>query len=202
VAYSFRTAPAPGECSTGTTTQVIFEDDVPTGVDQWTHDAAVGSDTWAISGSRPNSPPFSWKVIDSASITDQRLTSQTFSLPATLGGLNFQFQHWPLIEGSGTTCADGGILEVAVDGGAFSLVPAGGNPLAGSPAWCGLASAYDQVIVDVSPYAGHDAQFRFRLGTNNTSPREGWYIDDIKLQGCGDGGTNDTIFTNGFDSTP
>ena len=217
VAYSFRTAPAPGECSTGTTTEVVFEDDVPSGDDQWTHDAAAGSDTWTISGSRPNSPPLSWKVIDSTSISDQRLTSQTFALPSTLGGLNFQFQHWPLIEGSGTDCADGGILEVAVDGGSFSLVPAGqflqggytgtiaggsGNPLAGSPAWCGLASAYDQVIVDVSPYAGHDAQFRFRLGTNNMSPREGWYIDDIKLQGCGDGTTDDTIFANGFDSTP
>ena len=54
----------------------------------------------------------------------------------------------------------------------------------------------------MSPYAGHDAQFRFRLGTNNSSPREGWYIDDIKLQGCGDGGAGDTIFANGFDSTP
>ena len=121
-----------------------------------------------------------------------------------------------MIEGSATDCADGGMLEVALDGGTFAQVPAdqflqggytgtitsgSGNPLAGSPAWCGLASSYSQVIVDISPYAGHDAQFRFRLGTNNTSPREGWYIDDIKLQGCGTG-SDDTIFANGFDPTP
>jgi len=213
--YSFRTAPAPGECSTGTTTQVLFSDDVPSGDDQWTHDAAAGTDTWSISGSRPNSPPFSWKAVDASSISDQRLTSPVIALPVDLGGLNFQFEHWPLIEGSGTSCADGGVLEVALDGGSFSQVPANqflqggytgtvgggsGNPLAGSEAWCGLASAYDQVIVDISPYAGHDAQFRFRLGTNNASPREGWYIDDIKLQGCGS--DTDTIFANGFDSTP
>ena len=213
--FSFRTAPAPGECSTGTTTQVLFEDDVPSGDDQWTHEAASGTDTWTISGSRPASPPFSWKVTDSTSISDQRLISPVMTLPSDLGGLNFQFQHWPLIEGSGTDCADGGVLEVAVDGGAFAQVPAGqflnggyngtisggsGNPLAaGTPAWCGLASAYDHVIVDVSPYAGHDAQFRFRLGTNNASPREGWYIDDIKVQGCGSETVTDRIFENGFD---
>ncbi len=40
------------------------------------------------------------------------------------------------------------------------------------------------------------------LGTNNASPREGWYIDDIKLQGCGTGGPDDTIFKDGFDPTP
>ena len=213
--YTFRTAPAAGECSTGTTTQVVFSDTVEAGDTQWTHEAAVGSDLWSISGSRPNSPPFSWKVTDAAVITDQRLISPVFTLPADLGGLNFQFQHWTFIEGSGTDCADGGVLEVAVDGGAFSEVPAGqflegayngtvaggsGNPLAGSPAWCGLASAYDHVIVDISPYAGHDAQFRFRLGTNNAAPREGWYIDDVKLQGCGSGNPDDTIFADGFEA--
>ena len=56
-----------------------------------------------------------------------------------------------------------------------------------------------RVIVDVSPYAGHDAQFRFRLGTNNANPREGWYVDDIKVQGCGTEVIDDTIFDNGFD---
>ncbi|HET7925398.1 MAG TPA: hypothetical protein VFL30_10890, partial [Rhodanobacteraceae bacterium] len=213
--YSFRTAPAPGECSTGTTTQVIFDDAVPSGDTQWTHDAAAGTDTWTISGSRVTSPPAAWKVVDSSVVSDQRLTSPVMSLPSDLGGLNFQFQHWVLVEGSGASCADGGVLEVAVDGGAFNEVPAGqliegayngaitggsGNPLAaGTPAWCGLASDFAHVIADVSPYAGHDVQFRFRLGTNNASPREGWYIDDIKVQGCGSGTPDDTIFANGFD---
>jgi hypothetical protein len=77
-----------------------------------------------------------------------------------------------------------------------------GNPLAGNQAWCGLASAYESVIVDLSTYAGHDAQFRFRLGSNNASPREGWYIDSIMVQGCSSGGVTDRIFADGFDGTP
>jgi len=86
-------------------------------------------------------------------------------------------------------------------GGYEGTVSSGtGNPLAGNPAWCGLATAYEPVIVDISSYAGHDAQFRFRLGSNNTAPREGWYIDTIKVQGCSEGGPPaDRIFADGFD---
>jgi hypothetical protein len=215
--FSFFTQPGPGQCGTGSTTEVLFTDDVETGANGWTHDAAVGTDSWTISGSRPFNGTSSWKATDPSSIADQRLTSPTITLPSDLSGLSLQFEHWPLIEGSGDTCADGGILEIALDGGVFSQVPANqflvggytgtvssgsGNPLAGNPAWCGLASAYESVIVDLSTYAGHDAQFRFRLGSNNTSPREGWYIDAIKTQGCSSGGTPDLIFADGFEGAP
>jgi hypothetical protein len=211
--FTFTTQSAPGDCSGDTT--ILFSDDVENGDNGWTHTAATGTDTWVINTSLPASPTHSWFAQDLDSLSDQRLTSPVMALPSDLGGLNFQFQHWVLLEGSGATCADGGVVEVAVDGGAFAEVPAGqliagayngtitggsGNPLAGgTPAWCGLASAFDHVIADVSPYAGHDVQFRFRLGTNNTSPREGWYIDDIKVQGCGSGTPDDTIFANGFE---
>jgi hypothetical protein len=136
-------------------------------------------------------------------------------LPDSLSGLNLQFSHWPLIEGSGATCADGGILEIAVDGGVFNQVSAAqilvgsyngtvssgsGNPLAGNPAWCGLAAEHTPVIVDLSQHAGHDVQFRFRIGSNSTSPREGWYIDDIVVLGCGEGEPDDIIFADGFEN--
>jgi hypothetical protein len=218
VVFTFTTQPGPGQCGTGSTTQVLFDDDVESGTNGWTHDAALGTDTSTISGSRPFDGTSSWKAVDPSSIADQRLTSPVVTLPADLTGLNFQFEQWRLIEGSGSTCADGGILEVALDGGVFSQVAANqilvggyegtvssgsGNPLAGNPAWCGLASAYEPVIVDISAYAGHDAQFRFRLGSNNTAPREGWYIDTIKVQGCSEGGPPpDRIFADGFDGTP
>ena len=172
-----------------------------------------------ISTARPNSPVASWKVSDPSSISDQRLISPPIQIPDTLSGLNLQFSHWRLIEGStagsGATCQDGGILEVSVDGGVYNQVPAAqiqvgpyngtlasgsGNPLAGNEAWCGLASGHEPVIVDLSTYAGHEAQFRFRLATNSTSPREGWYIDDIRVIGCGE--ADDTIFEDGFELQP
>lgn len=218
--FSFITQAGPGQCSVGTTTQALFEDDVEGGTNGWTHEAAVGSDSWTISTARPNSPVASWKASDPSSISDQRLISPPIAVPDTLSGLNLQFSHWPLIEGStagsGATCQDGGILEVAVDGGVYNQVPASqilvgayngtiasgsGNPLAGNQAWCGLASAHAPVIVDLSSYAGHEAQFRFRLASNSTNPREGWYIDDIRVLGCGDL-EGDTIFEDGFELLP
>ncbi|HEX7768976.1 MAG TPA: hypothetical protein VF422_03000, partial [Dokdonella sp.] len=218
-AFSFVTQAGPGECSFGTTTQALFEDDVEGGVNGWTHEAAVGTDSWTISTSRPNSPISSWKVSDPSTVSDQRLVSPPIEVPDELSGLNLQFSHWPLIEGSsagsGATCQDGGILEVSVDGGVYNQVPAGqmlvgayngtiaggsGNPLAGNAAWCGLASAHTPVIVDLSTYAGHEVQFRFRIATNTTNPREGWYIDDIRVLGCGE--ADDTIFEDGFEVLP
>lgn len=216
--FSFFTQPGPGQCGAGTTTSVLFSDNVESGTGGWTHDAAVGTDTWAISTSRPFDGTHSWKANDPSSVADQRLTSPAVTLPDDLSGLNFQFEQWRLMEGTGTTCADGGILEISVDGGTFSQVPSGqflvggytgtvssgsGNPLAGNSAWCGLATAYEPVIADLSTYAGHDVQLRFRLGSNNASPREGWYLDAFKVQGCGAGTSPDTIFQDGFDpATP
>src|SRR5690606_32515238 len=183
--FSFVTQAGPGECSVGPATQALFEDDVEGGTNGWTHEATLGTDSWTLSTSRPNSPVTSWKASDPSSISDQRLVSPPIQVPDTLSGLNLQFSHWPLIEGTspgpGATCQDGGILEVSIDGGVYNQVPASqilvgsyngtiatgsGNPLAGNPAWCGLASAHTPVIVDLSTHAGHEAQFRFRIATN------------------------------------
>jgi len=215
--FSFVTLPAPGQCSLGTPTQTLYQDDVESGAGSWTHDAATGTDSWAISTTRANSPTHSWKAADPATVADQRLTSQVFTLPTALSGLTLQFEHWPILEMSGTSCRDGGILEVALDGGTFGQVPntqlltggytgtissGTGNPLAGNPAWCGPSSGgFLPVVVDLTTYAGHDAQFRFRLTSNNSVSREGWYIDDISVQGCGEATPDDTIFKDGFDGT-
>ena len=216
-AASFVTLPAPGQCSLGTPTQTLFNDDVESGTGTWTHDAATGTDSWAISTTRASSPTHAWKAADPATVADQRLTSQVFTLPSELSGLTLQFEHFPILDISGTSCRDGGILEVALDGGTFSQVPntqllvgsytgpvstGTGNPLAGNQAWCGTTTgSFRPVVVDLSTYAGHDVQFRFRLGSNNSISREGWYIDDISVQGCGVTTPDDTIFKDGFDGT-
>ncbi|MBO9663863.1 hypothetical protein [Dokdonella sp.] len=214
-AFSFTTQAGPGQCSLNTPTQTLFSDDVESGEGGWTHEAAVGSDGWSIATSRPASPSHSWKGLTPGTVSDSRLLSPAIDLPADLSGLNLQFQHWRLIEGTASECKDGGILEVSLDGGAFSQVPAAqlltdpytapiasgsGNPLAGNPAWCGSKS-YTNVIVDLSSYAGHSARFRYRLTTDSSGTREGWYVDDVKVIGCGELEPTDRIFADGFDGS-
>ncbi|MFZ2235833.1 MAG: hypothetical protein WAV67_05580, partial [Dokdonella sp.] len=66
-------------------------------------------------------------------------------------------------------------------------------------AWCSAAVVpYLNSIVDISAYQGQTAQFRFRLGSDSSVAKEGWFIDDVKVQSC----ASDLIFANGFDSVP
>ena len=213
--FTFTTQAAPGDCSAGSFTNVVFSDNVENGTNGWTHSAAAGTDSWAISTARAVSPTHSWFSNDPATVSDQRLVSPTIALPGALNGLNFQFQQFVDIENNGATaCYDGGVLEISVDGGAFTQIPNSqllvgpyrgavsgnfSNPLAGLQAWCGAALPFSRVVVDLASYAGHNAQFRFRLGSDTSQAKEGWYIDDVKVQGCS---ASDLIFADGFDPPP
>ncbi|HET6546487.1 MAG TPA: hypothetical protein VFG55_07070, partial [Rhodanobacteraceae bacterium] len=213
--FSFTTQGEPGQCAVGTTPVVVFSDDVENGENGWVHDAAAGTDTWTINTDQPNSPTHSWYSEDLSAISDQRLTSPVIDVPADLGGLTFQFENQRDIEPDGAdACFDGGILEVAIDGGAFTQVPDSqlvtdpytgavstgfDNPIGGQLAWCGVQD-YLNSIVDASSYAGHSVQFRFRMASDSSVGHTGWYIDDISVQGCEDSGPVDLIFADGFDN--
>lgn len=210
--FTFRTISAPGDCSVGSFTNVVYSDDMESGAPGWTHSAGTGTDTWTLSTARANSPTHAWFAVDPAATSDQRLVSPTIAVPTTLTNLNLQFQHWRNMEnvsGSTTECWDGGLLEASMDGGAFTQItgaqiqvgPYNGptrptaNPLSGLQVWCD-SQPFNKVIVDLAPFAGHNAQFRFRLGSDASVGREGWYIDDVKVQGCS---TTDVIFADGFE---
>ncbi|HET9032160.1 MAG TPA: hypothetical protein VFN25_04555 [Dokdonella sp.] len=212
--FSFTTLAAPGDCSAGSVTNVLMSDDMESGAPGWTHSAAAGTDTWALSTNRATSPTHSWFVDDPGSITDRRLDSPSVALPTTLNGLNLQFQHWRDLENSGSSaCFDAGLLEISIDGGAFTQVmnseiqvgPYTGavstsynNPIAGKQAWCD-AIPFERVVVDLAPYAGHDARFRFRFASDRSVGAVGWNIDDVKVQGCS---SSDLIFADGFELPP
>ena len=53
-------------------------------------------------------------------------------------------------------------------------------------------------MVDLDAYAGQTVQFRFRLGTDTSVSREGWYIDDVKVQSCAT--FDPPMFADGFES--
>ena len=71
------------------------------------------------------------------------------------------------------------------------------NPLAGLQAWCGDPQDWTRSIVDIDAFAGQTVSFRFRLGSDTSVSREGWYLDDVRVQSCAGGAP---IFTDGFES--
>jgi hypothetical protein len=195
--FTFRTKPGPGDCPDGTVAAVRHMTDFEEGPDGYA-DASAGSYHWALSTAQAHSPVTSWLGTAPAVITDQRLVSPTFALPAGELPQSLSFWHrWTF--DSATACNDGAVLEISRnDGISWIAVSASDlltnpytgtvrsgvfNPLAGKPAWCG-ASDWVWTVVDLEDYQGEDVIFRFRLGTGNTGSAEGWYLDDVRLQSC------------------
>jgi len=198
--FSFTTVAAPGDCAAGTVPNILYQYGFEAGESGWTHSAASGTDSWAISTANPHSGASHYRGLDPASVSDQRLVSPAVALPTGQNPVVLKFWHVPNLENSGTTaCYDGGILEASTDAGATwtqvpnaSLLLGGytgavstsfGNPLGGLQAWCN-GSAYTNVVADVSTYAGQTAQFRFRLGSDSSVSDVGWDIDDVTVQSC------------------
>ncbi len=197
--WSFVTAPAPGDCALGATRQVLYREDFEAGAAGWSSGGI--SSTWRITNTRTYSGSYAYHATDLPGISDQHLTSPEIGLPSARGNaLTLQYWNWQFIEPSGSACYDGGILEISSDGGStwsqlqndvFQTTPYDGivssnfhNPLAGLNAWCGASQGWVASVVDLEAYAGQTVQFRYRLGTDTSAGREGWYLDALRVQRC------------------
>lgn len=193
---------------------VYFADDMESGDGNWTHGGS--GDTWALSTDRAFSGSYSFHAADVSTVSDQQLASLQFSLPA-VPGITLEFQSWQEVEDSGSGCYDGGIVEASTDAGsnwtqlpdsAMLTLPYDGpvstsfsNPIGGQDAWCGDPRDWTLKVVDLSAYAGQDVMIRFRLATDSSASREGWYIDDVRVITPSDcTGVGSAIFSDGFES--
>jgi hypothetical protein len=219
--FSFRTQPAPGDCAEGTIAANVFSENFTAGAGGFTV-GGTGAQNWALSTVRPSpaSGGNAMLAVDIPTVSDQQLTSPAINLPTGQQPLTLQFQNWRNIENNGTTgCYDGGLLEISVDGGAFTQLAGAallndpyrgpisasfGNPLAGRSAWCepNPGRSYANTLVDLSPYAGSSVRLRWRLGTDSSDGREGWYVDDVNVQSCLSGDPVDLALTMAGPAAP
>lgn len=214
--FSFTTVSLPGECTTPESTNVVHSFDFESGDQGWTHNAAVGADTWGRTSDNPFAGSFAWHGNDPSVTGDQRLVSPVLAIPSDLNMLTlrfFDFQDMQNNSGTGG-CWDAGILELSTDGGVnFTQVPnsdlltnpytglvtAGGspNPLADLQGWCGAPKPYSETRVDIADLAGEaNVVFRFRIGTDGSVGAPGWEIDDVSVVGCTD---PSFLFENSFE---
>lgn len=186
----------------------LWQDDLESGAAGWTHGNSSGSiDNWALSTAQSRSPTHSWAAAGPASTNINDLTSPALAIPGGASNLTLSFWHRYDFQSG----RDGGVLEFSVDGGAWFDVTASGsgsafgtggynssftnggnpnsrNPLAPRACWTGATAAFSQVVVnltDTAKYAGHSLRIRWRLATNSSTASNGWFIDDIMLNGGG-----------------
>lgn len=189
----------------------VMNETFETGAADWTHTNAGGTwvDDWHISTERAHSTTHSYKCGSPTTgtyqaLNDARLTSPVMNNLPVDAVLTFWMQIEGEISAAFTDSSyDGGILEISVDGGAFTqiapsdgytetfrILRGGGNPttgpMPGLPCWSGTVTTWTQKSVDLAAYAGSDVQLRFRFGSDAGTNREGWYVDDVLVQAVGE----------------
>jgi hypothetical protein len=168
-----------------------FYDDMESGTELWSHQAAQGVDHWALSTDNPHGGTNAWFVPDDSSITDTRLWNTAPILVGT--GSTLSFWHRYEFEGSSY---DGSVLEISTEGGATwsdlgEYIPDNGyngtistgwsNPLSGRAGWVGDLTDWTEVLVDLSSFAGQNVHIRWRLGCDSSVGDTGWFIDDVQI---------------------
>ncbi len=189
--------PTPGLTPTATPTLsggVAFWDDLDPVKETWTHNAAQGTDNWALSTAYSHSPTHAYFSSDAASVKDDYLLTRAFVVPAEA---QLSFWHTYELEAQG----DGAVIEISTDGGATfvdlgphittggytgAIATGYGNPIGGRQAWTGGSlGAMSQVVADLSAYAGQTTILRFRLACDSGVGSMGWYIDDVRVSFAG-----------------
>jgi hypothetical protein len=183
-----------------------WSDSVENGDNGWTHSNVLGGfgDAWHISTEMFSSPTNAWKCGDQGTGNYPDLLDAGLVSPAILitPQSTLQFMHWMDSEISGTypdSAYDGGVVEISADGGAFVQVfpnpsypkhfrtTAGGGspytgPMPGLACYAGTLP-WAMQTVDLGAYANQTIQIRFRFGSDASTGREGWYVDDIQIRG-------------------
>ncbi len=181
----------------------VLADDIESGAPGWTHAVVLPgfSDQWHISTARNHTPAgaSSWKCGDTGSgnygnLLDAGLVTPPFEL---LEHSYLHYWQWVAAESSNAHAGyayDGGIVEISVEGGAWQQIqPDGGYPFlaragstpgpfpAGTPMFSGRRN-WQEVNFDLSAFEGN-AQIRFRFGSDGATAMEGWYVDDVVVDG-------------------
>ena len=193
----------------------LFLDQMEGGSGNWTVSGTTSA--WAIETSDSHSPTSSFRVEDPASVTDEQLTkTAALAIPPSTTTL-LSFWHRYNTEGS-STLYDGGVLEYSTNGSTWNDILTGNsgrflqngydgaistccsNPLGGRQAWAGDNTAWEEVRVDLSDFAGSSIYLRFRFGSDSSVADQGWWVDDVRVYYGSSCIQANLIFADGFES--
>jgi uncharacterized repeat protein (TIGR01451 family) len=150
---------------------------IPSG---WTSAGSGSSTGWRTRSDIRDSSPNSIFVNAPGSSSVSELTSPAFGV--TAANSEFSFRHRYSTE----SCCDGGILQISINGGAFTeILQAGGSFLQGGyngSRWSGSSGGFITSRFAMPPSAiGQSVRLRWRLTTDTSVSGEGWYVDTVIL---------------------
>lgn len=141
----------------------------------FTHSATAGTDSWQWG--TPTSGPGSahggtklWATNLSGNYdNNSTLSLHTEELLALSSQVTWKFWHWYDIE----TTYDYGQLQYSLNGGGWVNVSGG--------SYDGTSGGWQQVTVNLTVAAGDKLQLRWKLTTDYSVVKPGWYIDDVTI---------------------
>jgi len=179
----------------------LFADDMESGQGDWSHHIISGQwDQWHLSTYRNHTPggETSWKLGDTdpglpyRPGQDAGLVSPSFELPH-----DSYLHYWQWIaaeDAPGSDFAwDGAIVEISLGSGDWmQIYPDGGYPYRrmgtsdyvpppGTPLFSGQWD-WHEVHFSLGAYEG-SARLRFRFFSDSGTQYEGWYVDDVRVEG-------------------
>ncbi len=156
----------------------------------------TGAAPWVTSTTTPDTAPNDVFSPGPNNVLDNRLNSPIINITTSQARLSFRNNFTFNDTGGGF---DGGVLEISINGGAFTdIIAAGGSfvqngyndtisvnfasPIAGRNAWSGTAGGYLTTIANLpASAAGGTVQLRWRAATDNSVVSTGWRIDTIRV---------------------
>ncbi len=164
------------------TGDVIWEDDMESGVNGWTTDGFWHQVQDGVSPyPESHSPTHSWWYgqdatgdYDNGAANSGSLTSPAINIPASASVAGLSFWSWYETETDGTSW-DQRWVQISTDGGATfqDLVQLSGDPM----------QTWLKHTLDLSPYIGSQVHLRFYFDTLDDIMNDyrGWYIDDVAI---------------------
>ncbi|MDI6839335.1 MAG: M14 family zinc carboxypeptidase [bacterium] len=144
-----------------------FYDDMECDTLQWTHSGA--NDLWHITEHRYASPTHSWYCGNEGSWQyDNNMNASITSREILItSNSHLEFDHWYDTE----LGYDYAYLEISVNGSGWTQLDR----------WDGGSDGWEHETYDFTYPAGTIVQIRFRLNTDGSEVREGWYIDNVYI---------------------
>jgi subtilisin family serine protease len=180
----------------------VHSDDMESGAPGYTHYAGSGfGDQWHLSTQRNSTPGggTSWKCGDAGAADYDNLLDAQLVTPVFDLAIDSYLEYWQWIdaEASGSfpgMAYDGGRVEISVNSGTWEQIfPVGGysyqvrpggtpGPFAADTWFFSGSADWQQIRFELGAYEG-TAQLRFRFGSDGGSGGEGWYVDDVAVNG-------------------
>jgi hypothetical protein len=156
---------------------------------------ALGTNWTTVSGSSDTAPNHAFHN-DPSCVTNSTLDTPSFNSNGSASQLTFRHNF------TTENTFDGGVLEISINGGAFTdIITAGGSfvgggyngtistsflsPIAGRQAWTGTSASFTTVTVNLPASSnGQPVKLRFRFASDCSVSSTGWNIDTIKVSGA------------------